>query len=87
MIHQKVFYFSDKKAKHLMTHRMHIEWIDLNLPAETIHKAVMKARHSRLVCCSENLDNYQGILYVRDYLSACWCRSHKIREYLVKHFP
>ena len=24
MIHQKVFYFSDKKAKHLMTHRMHI---------------------------------------------------------------
>ena len=70
MIHQKVFYFSDKKAKHLMTHRMHIEWIDLNLPAEIFNDAVLEARHSRLVCCSENLDNYQGILYVRDYLSA-----------------
>ena len=29
LIHEKVFYFADKKAKHIMTHRMDVEWIDL----------------------------------------------------------
>ena len=31
MIHEKVFYFSDKKAKHIMTHRTEAELVDLNL--------------------------------------------------------
>ena len=71
MIHQKVFYFSDKKAKHLMTHRMEVEWIDINQPAGRLKEAIFKSRHSRLVCCRENLDNFQGVLYVEDYLAAC----------------
>lgn len=70
MIHQRVFYFSDKNAKHLMTHRMDVEWIDLNLPSETLRNAILSSRHSRMVCCRENLDNFQGILYVKDYLAA-----------------
>jgi putative hemolysin len=28
-LHEKVFYFADKKAKHIMTHRTEVEWIDL----------------------------------------------------------
>ncbi len=70
MIHQRVFYFSDKKAKHLMTHRMDVEWIDLNLAPKVLEDAILNARHSRLVCCRENLENFQGILYVKDYLAA-----------------
>lgn len=85
MIHQKVFYFSGKKAKHLMTHRMDIEWIDLNLPPDTIRNAVLNARHGRLVCCRENLDNYLGILYVKDYLSAGTPSKHPdIRKLMVQ---
>ena len=34
VIHEKLFYFSDKRAKHIMTHRSEIEWIDKNLPAD-----------------------------------------------------
>jgi len=30
VIHEKVFFFSDKRAKHLMTHRTSIEWIDIS---------------------------------------------------------
>lgn len=70
MIHQKVFYFSDKKAKHLMTHRMDVEWIDLNLPENQLKDAILNFRHSRIVCCRDSLDNFQGILLVKDYLTA-----------------
>ncbi len=85
MIHQKVFYFSGKKAKHLMTHRMDIEWIDINLPPESLRNTVLNARHSRLVCCRENLDNYQGILYVREYLSASTpTKQPEIRKLMVQ---
>jgi len=69
-IHQKVFYFSDKKAKHLMTHRMDVEWIDLNQTENKLKEAILKSRHSRIVCCRESLDNFQGILLVKDFLTA-----------------
>jgi len=70
MIHQKVFYFSDKKAKHLMTHRMDVEWVDLNQPEIKLKEAILNFRHSRIVCCRDSLDNFQGILLVKDYLTA-----------------
>jgi putative hemolysin len=69
LIHEKVFYFADKRAKHIMTHRTEIEWIDLKQPEEGIKADILKAHHSRLVCCFETLDNFAGLLYVKDYLS------------------
>lgn len=83
MIHQKVFYFSDKKAKHLMTHRMEVEWIDINQPAGRLKEAIFKSRHSRLVCCRENLDNFQGVLYVEDYLAACASQEEPVISKLI----
>jgi putative hemolysin len=69
LIHEKVFYFSDKRAKHIMTHRTEVEWIDLEQPEEGIKADILKARHSKLVCCSGTLDNFVGILYLKDYLT------------------
>jgi len=69
LIHEKVFYFSDKRAKHIMTHRTEVEWIDLEQPEEGIKADILKARHSKLVCCSGTLDNLAGILYLKDYLT------------------
>jgi len=66
-IHEKVFYFSDKKAKHLMTHRTDIEWIDLNEPAEEIKKDIASFQHSKIICSEENLDDFKGVLYIKDY--------------------
>ena len=69
LIHEKVFYFADKRARHIMTHRTEVEWIDLEQPEEGIKADILKARHSKLACCSGTLDNFVGILYLKDYLT------------------
>jgi len=76
-IHEKVFYFSDKKAKHIMTHRMEVDWIDVEQPIDVIKENILKSKHTRLVCCKGNLDNFQGTLSVKDFLTAC-SRSDEI---------
>ncbi len=70
LIHEKVFYFSNKKAKHIMTHRMEVEWIDINEPYGNIKEIILKSQHSRLICCDGNLDDFKGILNVKDFLAA-----------------
>ena len=69
LIHEKVFYFSDKKARHIMTHRMEVEWIDIEETAENIREKILKSTRNRIVCCKKNLDNFIGILSVKDYLA------------------
>ena len=70
MIHERVFYFADKKAKHIMTHRTEVEWIDLNMTPLRIKEDILKTRHSKLICAKDSLDNFLGVLLVRDYLLA-----------------
>ncbi|HZH71314.1 MAG TPA: transporter associated domain-containing protein, partial [Mariniphaga sp.] len=67
-IHEKVFFFSDKQARHLMTHRNEVEWIDVTLPEVEIKKFIQNAVHSKIVCSKKALDNYVGILYLHEYL-------------------
>lgn len=70
VLHQRVFYFSDKKARHLMTHRMEVEWIDITKSADQIRQDLLKSRHSILVCGNGSLENFEGILSLRDYFLA-----------------
>jgi putative hemolysin len=67
IIHEKVFYFADKKAKHIITHRKEIEWLDINHSNEQIKNILLKSEHSKIVCCNGNLDNVTGILQVCDF--------------------
>lgn len=67
IIHDKLFYFSDKRARHFMTHRTEVEWIDLNSSAEEIKKLVTGFRHSKVVCCMGNIDNFAGFFYQREF--------------------
>ncbi|MBK9292489.1 MAG: HlyC/CorC family transporter [Bacteroidetes bacterium] len=67
IIHEKVFYFADKKAKHIMTHRTDVEWIDTDDSFDDIKLKLYNAKHSKLVCCSGGLDNFTGIIYLRDF--------------------
>jgi len=78
VIHEKVFFFSDKRAKHLMTHRTSIEWIDISKSKQEIQEAIQKAQHSRVLCCDGNLDKFTGILQVRDFLSA-YIRNKQVK--------
>ena len=69
LIHEKVFYFSDKRARHIMTHRMEVEYIDIKKTVAEIRETILKSNHSRLICCKNNLDNFIGILDVKDYFA------------------
>lgn len=70
VLHQRVFYFADKKARHLMTHRIEVEWIDITKSPDQISKELMHSRHSILVCGNGSLENFEGILSLRDYFMA-----------------
>jgi putative hemolysin len=69
-LHEKVFYFSDKRARHIMTHRTELEWIDIKKPAGELHQALEKASHSRIICCEGQLDHFLGSLNLKDYYRA-----------------
>ena len=85
LIHEKVFYFSDKKAKHIMTHRTDVEWIDVNKPADIIKSEILKTHRSKIVCSDGELDNFLGVLYIKDYFRAINSNQNiKIEELLVQ---
>lgn len=69
-IHEKVFNFSDKRAIHLMTHRIEVEWIDLEETEEEIRKDIEGYQHNKIICCNGSLDNLVGVLLVKDYYKA-----------------
>ncbi len=67
LIHEKVFYFSDKRARHIMTHRRDVEWLDMEKSVEQIRSTILKSKHSQLVVGKQSLDNFVGILSVKEY--------------------
>jgi putative hemolysin len=85
IIHEKVFYFSDKKAKHVMTHRTDVEWIDIAKTEDELKEDIAKVQHSKVICSKETLDNFQGVLYVKDYYkSKTLEKEPNIRSLLVQ---
>ena len=67
IIHEKVFYFADKRAKHIMTHRTDVEWIDIDKPFDEIKNKLLETQFSKVICCNGSLDNFKGIIYLRDF--------------------
>lgn len=66
-MHENVFYFADKKAKHVMTHRTDVEWVDIDKPMDDINATLLSMQHSKIICGSGSLDHFKGVLYMRDY--------------------
>lgn len=66
-MHENIFYFSDKKAKHIMTPRVDVEWIDLNAPRDKFIADLSSVTHSVIICSKEVIDNIEGLLYVKDF--------------------
>lgn len=83
IIHEKVFYLSDKKARHLMTHRNDVDWLDLNQPESEIKNTIMNARHSKLLCCRGTVDDFVGFLYLSDYFKAVTSGINKKAEQML----
>ncbi|MDR0333067.1 MAG: hemolysin family protein [Dysgonamonadaceae bacterium] len=68
VIHEQVFYFSDKRAIHLMTHRTDIEWVDIDKSREEIIHDLLHTRHSKILACKKRIDDFIGTISMRDFL-------------------
>jgi putative hemolysin len=68
LMHEKVFYFSDKKAKHIMTHRKDVEWIDIHQTPDEFHKEILGFKHSKIIVGRDGIDEFIGVLKVKEYL-------------------
>jgi len=85
LIHEKVFYFSDKRAKHIMTHRTEVEWINLKKPEDVVRSEILDTQHSKILCCNGSLENFVGVLFVKDYLIALnMNKKVKINDLLIQ---
>lgn len=70
-IHQNIFYFTDLKARNLMTHRTDVEWIDLDDSPEQIEEQIRESNFSTFPVGKESIDELQGILRARDFFEHC----------------
>jgi putative hemolysin len=69
-LHEKVFYFADKRARHLMTHADELEWVDLWQSHEEINRQILRFKHSKIICIRGRLSQIAGIIKQREYLKA-----------------
>jgi putative hemolysin len=65
---KRVFRFSDRRARALMTPRNDVVWIDQADPADEIRRKIMSSPHTRFPVCDQSLDNLLGIVQVKDLL-------------------
>ncbi len=66
---KRVFRFSDRRARSLMTPRNEIVWIDVGDSPEEIRRKVTSSTHAQFPVCDGSLDNLLGIIRAKDFLS------------------
>lgn len=66
-MHEKIFYFSDKRAKHIMTHRSEVDWVDINLPPDAFTRQLYEFKSSRVLVCDKHIEQYLGVLRIKEY--------------------
>ncbi len=83
-LHEKVFYFSDKKARHIMTHRKDVEWIDLSEDPVEFHAKMLDHKHSKTIVGRNSIDEFLGVLPVKTYLLNYFSPAPQKTETLLK---
>ena len=68
LMHEKVIYFSGKRAKHIMTHRTEVEWVDMDMPKESLQAEIPTFKHSKILACHATPDDFVGVLHIKEYL-------------------
>ncbi|MBE0688312.1 MAG: HlyC/CorC family transporter [Anaerolineaceae bacterium] len=64
-----IFRLGGRYIDSIMTPRTEIEWIDLEEPFDVILDQVIHSNHSRFPVATGELDNVQGMLLAKDFLS------------------
>lgn len=63
-----IFEFDDLNAGDIMTHRTDIDAVEINDELESVVKLAIDNGRSRIPVFKDDLDNIQGIIYVKDLL-------------------
>jgi len=65
-----IFRLGDRRVEALMTSRMEMAWIDINVPNARIWEQITQTRHSRIPVADGDLDKVLGYVHVRNLLDA-----------------
>lgn len=66
-LHQNIFTYSEQKAKNLRTHRMEVEYLDINQPIEAIKELIQRSAHSKFPVADGSFDNIIGMLTAKNF--------------------
>jgi putative hemolysin len=69
-IMERVFSLGDRDLESIMTHRMDIEWIDVDMTKEEIKEVISNNPYSKFPVGKEGLDHIEGIAYVKDIFNS-----------------
>lgn len=69
MVH-RVIRLADRSVQTIMTPRMDVVWVDLDLPADQAEYLIATAPHSRVVAARGSIDQAEGAIRVRDLARA-----------------
>jgi putative hemolysin len=67
-VHHNLFSFTDQTAKSLMTHSSEVEWININLPVETIFEQIKESVHSKYIVGEGSIDQVLGVITIKSFL-------------------
>jgi len=65
-----VLRLGDRPVRAVMTPRLDVDWIDLDMDEADIRETIRRSGHSRLVAARGTLDEPAGVLHVKDVLDA-----------------
>jgi putative hemolysin len=65
-IMERVFSLGDRDLESIMTPRMDIEWIDVDMNWEEIKEVIANNPHSKFPVGKDDLDHIEGVIYVKD---------------------
>jgi putative hemolysin len=68
-IHHNVLSFGNLRAKSLMTHRLEVEWIDVNKPQAIIAQQLGNSQRTHFPACDGTYDKVLGYLHAKDYFA------------------
>ncbi len=68
-LHVNVLSFSGIRSRLLMTHRLEVEWVDVNKPLESIEKLLRNSHRTRFPICDGTYDKVLGYLHARDFFA------------------
>ncbi len=78
---QSILEFGDTRVNEVMTPRTEIAALPLTATVREARDAIIESKYSRLPVYREQIDNVEGIIYVRDLLQ-CWAED-KVDESIV----